>query len=134
MFHLPGYVEGRSFCDADSNTECGPPPDEPAEDDFKTIRRFFDACNERWKAILTPGYLLCVDESMFRWLAAERMPGWMKVGRNPDSIGHELKTLACVLSRIMFRMELHEGKTFDNNKKYVKEFGAQTAQTLRASA
>ncbi|KAK3253214.1 hypothetical protein CYMTET_37523 [Cymbomonas tetramitiformis] len=68
---------------------------------------------------------------MFKWLGRFRMPGWVKVGRKPDSKGHELKTLACGISKVLFRFELQEGKIPDNLKKYVDRYGATTALVLR---
>ncbi|KAK3288171.1 hypothetical protein CYMTET_4340, partial [Cymbomonas tetramitiformis] len=56
---------------------------------------------------------------------------WVKVGRKPDSKGHELKTLACGISKVLFRFELQEGKIPDNLKKYVDRYGATTALVLR---
>ncbi|KAK3283611.1 hypothetical protein CYMTET_8699 [Cymbomonas tetramitiformis] len=57
--------------------------------------------------------------------------GLLLVGRKPDSIGHELKTLACGACKILFRFELQEGKGPDNLKKYVSDYGATTALVLR---
>ncbi|KAK3256655.1 hypothetical protein CYMTET_34219 [Cymbomonas tetramitiformis] len=56
---------------------------------------------------------------------------WVKVGRKPDSMGHELKSMVCSESRIMFAFELQEGKELDNMKKYVAEYGATCAMVLR---
>ena len=95
------------------------------------VRRFFDAVNEQWAIAFSPGYILTIDESMFKFLKRMRMAGWMMVGRKPDSIGHELKTLCCAVSKIIIKMELQEGKTYDRGKKYCAEFGHTVALTLR---
>lgn len=128
---LPTYVPNCEFTCASSPSDCGYPADIGPDDSFNPIRRWFDALNELWKHVFVPGYLLCIDESMIKWLGRNRCPGWMKVGRKPDSIGHELKTMACATTRIMFSFELQEGKSLDRAKEYVAEYGAQTALTLR---
>ncbi|KAK3284892.1 hypothetical protein CYMTET_7479 [Cymbomonas tetramitiformis] len=131
VFSLPTYSDDFEFTSAHSGSNCGPPEGTASPDPLCAVRRFFDACNERWASVFIPGTFLCLDESMFKWLGRFRMPGWMKVGRKPDSIGHELKTLACGICKILFRFELQEGKVPDNLKKYVSNFGATTALVLR---
>ncbi|KAK3235588.1 hypothetical protein CYMTET_54211, partial [Cymbomonas tetramitiformis] len=131
VFSLPTYSGDTLFTAAHAGTTCGVPEGTPSSDKLCAARRFFDACNERWAMIFTPGTFLCLDESMFKWLGRFRMPGWMKVGRKPDSIGHELKTLACGACKILFRFELQEGKGPDNLKKYVSDYGATTTLVLR---
>ena len=128
---IPTYVPDRVFTKAGSSGECGYPDYVPLTDTFNPIRRWMDTFNERWAEVFVPGWLLCIDESMFKWLGRNRCPGWMKVGRKPDSIGHELKTLACAVCLVMCSFELQEGKVLDDAKKYVAEYGAQAALTLR---
>ena len=131
VFSLPQYKSGSPYSSADCHGNCGPPLGTVSPDPFQSIRRFIDACNEQWSKVLKPGWLLTIDESMIKWLSRYRMPGWMCVGRKPDSIGHELKTLCCAITKVLFKMELQEGKELDRQKKYVKEFGAQAGLTLR---
>ncbi|KAK3250861.1 hypothetical protein CYMTET_39784 [Cymbomonas tetramitiformis] len=46
-------------------------------------------------------------------------------------MGHELKSMVCSDTRIMFAFEIQEGKELDNLKKYVAEYGATCAMVLR---
>ena len=132
VFALPRYSPDSAYTAPDNHGPCGPPPGTPYPiDPFDSVRRFIDACNAHWAKVITPGWLLVIDESMIKWLSRYRLPGWMMVGRKPDSVGHELKTLCCALSRILFRVELQEGKTFDRLKKYVATVGATAALTIR---
>mmetsp|Transcript_4278 Transcript_4278/g.7273 ORF Transcript_4278/g.7273 Transcript_4278/m.7273 type:complete len:627 (+) Transcript_4278:3056-4936(+) len=134
FFAMPQYEAGAEFTFASSPGTCGYPSNVTTGDAFQPVRRWLDALNEVWGKAFQPGTRLCIDESMIKWLGRSRCPGWMKVGRKPDSIGHELKTLACAQSIILFRFEMQEGKALDREKEYVEQFGAATALTLRMLA
>ncbi|KAK3265950.1 hypothetical protein CYMTET_25400 [Cymbomonas tetramitiformis] len=129
-FVLPEYVSGVPFTDPLSPSDCGLPEGIPPDDAFRQVRRFIDGLNEQWRTVFTPGTKLTIDESMIKWLSRYLCPGWVKVGRKPDSMGHELKTLVDSTSRILFQFELQEGKEYDNRKKFVAEYGATTKTAL----
>ena len=131
FFVLPEYTAGAVFTDPLSSSTCGPPAGVPHNDPFKPTRRFADGLNKWWRTVFTPGDKLTIDESMIKWLSRYLCPGWVKVGRKPDSMGHELKTLADSTSRVLFQFELQEGKDLDNAKQYVEEYGATCALVLR---
>ncbi|KAK3252459.1 hypothetical protein CYMTET_38242 [Cymbomonas tetramitiformis] len=130
-FVLPEYVSGVPFTDPLSPSDCGLPEGIPPDDAFRQVRRFIDGLNKHWRTVFTPGTKLTIDESMIKWLSRYLCPGWVKVGRKPDSMGHELKTLVDSTSRILFQFELQEGKEYDNRKKFVAEYGATCAMVLR---
>jgi len=106
------------------------------EDKWSAVRPLVDALNDKWRAIINPGYKLTVDESMFSWLGQGQcsksgMPAVMKIKRKPKGIGCEVKTLADSCSQIMLRMELHEGQEVMSTKPHQKELGAGTGTLLR---
>ena len=85
---------------------------------------------------ITPSWLLCLDESMVKWLG-RGMPGLMVVPRKPTPMGLELHTLCDALSGIMVNFEVYEGKELMEKKKFVgweTQIGVinkSTALTLR---
>lgn len=71
-----------------------------AADPFRRTRRFWDALRDGFHAAVSCSWLMCLDESMVRWMGAG-MPGLMVVLRKPTPIGLELHTLCCALSGIL---------------------------------
>ena len=59
------------------------------------------------------------------------MPGWMCVPRKPHPFGQEAKNGCCGETGIMICFEIYEGKDRMKLKKFVAEYGATCAQTLR---
>ena len=59
------------------------------------------------------------------------LPGKIKIKRKPRPIGNELKDLSDALSMIVLHIELYEGRDPMQEKRYVSDFGATCATTLR---
>eukprot|EP00966_Prymnesium_polylepis_P047559 1101202-Prymnesium_polylepis.2 len=53
-------------------------PDDP----FNQTRRFWDALRDSFFAAVTCSWIMCLDESMIKWLG-RGMPGFMHVRRKP---------------------------------------------------
>lgn len=115
----------------------GNPDEDVGDDKWFQPRALVDFLNEKWPSIMTPGYKLTCDESMFAWYrkgAHEAgMPAVIKIKRKPKGVGCEMKTLADAHTRIMLQMEINEGKDSMQEKQWQRELGAGTATTLRLS-
>jgi hypothetical protein len=101
-----------------------------AADPFAPIRKFADSWNTAMQAILSPGGILVVDESMGQWLG-NAMPGLMFVARKPTPNGREGHTTACQETGCIVAYEIYEGKELMQHKQWAAEFGAGTATALR---
>ena len=71
-----------------------------AGDPFNKTRRFWDALRDGFHAAVTCSWIMCLDESMVKWLG-RGMPGFMHVLRKPTPKGLELHTLCCGLCGIL---------------------------------
>lgn len=105
-------------------------------DPWYQVRPLVDMTVKQWRLIISPGYKLTIDESMFAWYGKDNydpdgMPAVMKIKRKPKGVGCEVKTICDSASRIMVGMEINEGKDVMCNKKWQRELGAGTATTLR---
>ena len=107
------------------------------DDRWYPARVLAEMCASKWVDVLTPGYKMTVDESMFAWDGRGGtlggMPTVMKIKRKPKGVGCEVKTLADVASGIMVNLEINEGKEAMKEKRWQRELGAGTATTLRLS-
>ena len=107
------------------------------DDKWHPARALVELCASKWNDILTPGYKMTVDESMFAWYgrgsALGGMPAVMKIKRKPKGVGCEVKTLADVASGVMINLEINEGKEAMKETRWQRELGAGTATTLRLS-
>ena len=79
-------------------------------DPFLHVRKLYDAWNENMERKFVPGWLSCLDESMIAWMTSRSCPGWMFVPRKPHPNGSEVHTIADAHTRIIYRVELVEGK------------------------
>ena len=61
------------------------------------------------------------------------LKGKIWIIRKPRPVENEFKTLCDGSSKVVLHIEFYEGKDIMRQKKYVKEFGATTACTLRLS-
>ena len=91
-----------------------------ANDKFDRTRKWWDCLREAFYAAVTCGWIMCLDESMIKWLG-RGMPGFMVVLRKPTPKGLELHTLCCALSGILLWFEVYEGKEAMTKKKYCDE-------------
>jgi len=109
---------------------CLPTYEEAAADKFGTVRRWLDACCERWNLAYSAGTVLVVDESMVPWAGLGEMHiTYMK--RKPVQLGVQLKVVVDASSRVCLGAELVEGVEADHKKEFFTEYGASAATTLR---
>ena len=85
-------------------------------DRFWEIRTIIQEWNLNMAQIFKPSWVSCLDESMSIWFNKWTCPGWMFVPRKPHPFGNEYHTICCSLSRIMFAMEIVEGKDKPHEK------------------
>ena len=111
------------------------PPGETA--DRWRCRWLIDTWNDWMIESFTPGFKIVVDESVFEWRGrgdydTRGLPHVSKIARKPKGVGLELKNALCVLSGVMIRYEMLEGKAAMANRKYCEPgINATTATTLR---
>ncbi|EOD33660.1 hypothetical protein EMIHUDRAFT_229385 [Emiliania huxleyi CCMP1516] len=80
-----------------------------SSDPFNATRKFWDTLRDAFFAAVTCGWVMCLDESMVKWLG-RGMPGFMVVQRKPTPKGLELHTLCCAICGILIWFEVWEGK------------------------
>ena len=73
------------------------------KDKFHEVRQVLDAFNDRMTEIFSPTWVSCLDESM-------TCLGWIYVPRKPHPMGNEYHTICCGKTRILYQLELVEGK------------------------
>jgi Transposase IS4 len=102
-------------------------------DRFYEVREMVDCWNENMATNFRPSWVSCLDESMSPWTSKYTCPGYMYVPRKPWPFGNEYHSVACGLSRIMWGVELVEGKDAPNNrpKKFEDKGGATVGLLLR---
>ncbi|GMF65594.1 unnamed protein product [Phytophthora lilii] len=106
-------------------------------DPWMPIRPFLDGFNERRLQVVSPGSVLCVDESMSAWKGREGkycydgIPHKTKIVRKPEGLGAELKGIADGDTGIILSLELIKGSTRQRQKPYAAEYGEGTAVVLR---
>jgi hypothetical protein len=108
-----------------------PQHDDTGNDPFRWIRRWLDACNERWQNAYEPCSVLVEDETMIRWQGVSEDAHITYMPRKPCPLGIMGKTIVDGATKILLNMELVEGKVADRKKKYVAEFKPTTACAVR---
>ena len=109
-------------------------------DPWYPVRGFVEAFNARRQAVLTPGDMLVVDESMVAWKGIEQkyhhlgVPHKTKIPRKPVSQGVELKAIADGDTGILMGIEIVEGKERQRRKAFAADLGEGTALTLRLAS
>jgi hypothetical protein len=84
-------------------------PSPPFVDRFWQIRPLIHAFNNNMNYYFKPSWKVCVDESMVVW-TSDLAPGWIVVKRKPHPFGNEYHTAACCETKIIYFIELVEGK------------------------
>eukprot|EP00055_Hartaetosiga_balthica_P018338 m.133075 g.133075 ORF g.133075 m.133075 type:complete len:412 (+) comp9491_c0_seq2:1076-2311(+) len=107
--HRPFLPRAPSSFDENDNDELTGDGIEEATDQFWKVRPMIEAFNRNTNNAFSPGWLTCLDESMVQW-TNEKAPGFMYVGRKPTNNGNEYHTIACAETKILFGVELVEGK------------------------
>ena len=60
--------------------------------------------------VFIAAWVICADESMSIWMNRWTCPGWVFCPRKPHPFGNEYHTACCALTRILFSLEIVEGK------------------------
>ncbi|KAL1508654.1 hypothetical protein AB1Y20_004750 [Prymnesium parvum] len=113
-----------------------PKGDVGTTDPFHEVRHMWESFGSHFRKVVTPGWLLCLDESMVAW-QGKGMPGLMVVPRKPTPLGLEIHTLCDAQSGVLVNYEVFEGKTamaakeFVGDKTDIGEINKSTALTLR---
>lgn len=71
------------------------------------LRELIKGFNDHMEIMFDPSWITCVDESMVSFLN-EYCPNWVCIKRKPHPFGNEYHTIACCLSKIIFRIEMVE--------------------------
>jgi hypothetical protein len=79
-------------------------------DSFGMVRPLIAAFNLNMKDQFCSGFLNCIDESMMSWENPNSCAGWMAVLRKPMPLGNEYHTLGDVETKIIYYIEVVEGK------------------------
>ncbi len=98
------------------------------KDPFLEIRMLIAAWNKNLSEHFSPGEFVCLDESMSVWISKRRCPGFMIVPRKPHPLGNEYHTIADARTKILFWMEMREGK--DSPAHIRKEFDDKGGPTV----
>jgi hypothetical protein len=106
------------------------------DDKWRPVRAFVNDFNAARARHVHPGWMICVDESISSWrgrdgTVLDGMPHVTKIKRKPQGVGLEMKDACDVMSGIMLRLELCEGKEAMLEKPFQRELGAGTATLLR---
>ena len=80
------------------------------KDPFHEVRGLIKAWNANMTEVFQPSWLSCLDESISIWFSKFTCPGWMCVPRKPHPFGNEYHSICCANSKIMYQIELVEGK------------------------
>ena len=80
------------------------------KDPFFPIRTLISKWNENLKSLFKPSWLVCLDESMSKWIQRWTCPGFVFCPRKPWPFGNEWHTIACSETTIIFFVELVEGQ------------------------
>jgi len=99
-------------------------------DMFWEVRGMITAWNENMAEKFRPGWINCLDESMSPWTNPWTCPGYMFVPRKPHPFGNEYHTVCCGVSRLMWAMELVEGKNSPHRHREFEDRGRKTVGML----
>eukprot|EP00798_Chlamydomonas_sp_ICE-L_P002138 gene2138-18187_t len=127
-FHF-GSIMSKNYFDEIVAALTLPPPEVSRRNDpFGPVRTWLTECNKAWQEAALAGTMLIPDETMIFWTGLGGHLTYMP--RKPTPLGICLKSLADT-SRIVFNVELVEGKEQDSLKEFYAEYGATLATTLR---
>ncbi|RHZ53471.1 hypothetical protein Glove_441g18 [Diversispora epigaea] len=107
--------------------------DTPIDDNdpFYFARKFHNEFNENLAKAITPGSILCIDESMCQWMGKiDKGPFQRKIPRKPHPIGCEFKTMADARTNLFLQLDPVEPPEYSSKKKFA-EHSATIATMLR---
>ena len=101
------------------------------KDRFFWVRELIDGFNENMRKAFVSSWIVCVDESMVVFYN-KYAPGWIAVKRKPHPLGNEYHTTACCESKVIFWIEIVEGRSKPKEgpnaeSKFEKEFESKIA-------
>ena len=103
-------MSGKRFSDISSCICLRKVEDNPAyRYKFFWVRELIDGFNKNMSKVFVPGWIVCVDESMVVFYN-KYAPGWIVIKRKPHPMGNEYLTTACCQSKVIFWIELVQGK------------------------
>ena len=106
------------------------PTGEGANSADEQMNAWLKSCTDLWQSQFVPGTYLTVDETMVFWTGLG--PAHLTyLPRKPAPLGIMFKTLCDSETGILLNAERVEGAEKDSEKKWVGEFKATTACTLR---
>ena len=109
-FRLNDLMTGRRFEEL-TKALCYTTEKAPSyKDPFWEVRQMVTEWNRNMQEVFSPGWSLCLDESMSIWTNRWTCPGWVFCPRKPHPIGNEYHTICCAMSGILFKVEMVEGK------------------------
>ena len=83
----------------------------PAQKDcFWEVWDLIAAWKRNMEEQFIPGWINCLDESVMKWLNQWTCPGFMVIPRKPWPFGNEWHDIVCGSSKILWNLELREGK------------------------
>ena len=107
-------------------------------DQWAWFRKAVTDFNSNRKAVLQPGLVAVLDESMSAWKPrADKLGGLPNISfvmRKPKPLGTEFKASVDADIGIMIYMEIQEGKDPMRGKEHAPELGVTSACVLRAAA
>ena len=103
--------------------------DEP----FFHQRQMEEGWNRNMAEIFDPSWVSVLDESIQEWINCCTRPGCMFVPHNPHPFGNEHHTIACELSKVIYHVEIVEGKDLPRGmgRKEFDEKGATSGLMVR---
>lgn len=130
--YLGGYMSGKRFLKITECIRFQKREESPRyRDKFFYVREMINSFNDNMTFAFSASWLVCVDESMVVFYN-KYAPGWIAVKRKPHPLGNEYHTVACCESKIIFFMELVEGKDkpkegAHSEAQFEKDFGSKIA-------
>src|SRR5687767_6925292 len=79
-------------------------------DKFHKVREMIESWNANMLEKFVPSWVSCLDESLVPWVSKWTCPGWMVIPCKPHPFGNKYHTICCAQTRIMYSIELVEGK------------------------
>jgi len=108
--YLANYMKLARFKEINAALRTAPEHDAGRPDKFYRVRHMCESWQRHQNTYgIIPGYCCCTDESMMEFLN-RHVPGWQWVERKPKPYGNLFHACACACSKIIFSLELFEGK------------------------
>ena len=107
---LADYMTHARFKEINAALRTAAPSDGGRPDKFFLVRTMLESWQKHQDTYgIHPGHICCTDESMMEWMN-KFCPGWQYVARKPMPWGNLFHTCACAVSKIIFSLEIFEGK------------------------